>query len=191
MPNRNDVPGGYSSVELYNCHPGQNCLIYWNVDRSTTGAAGDVGPIDAMYSETGYCPDPKCRWIVSAQAAACIPALGTASTALSATAGDTLPALGLIGVDFSVSEAELKNWLGNTYTSYPKIAAALLKLLQGQQLRQPVYLDVIVWNYEHAPGGTVPKGTDDVDLGRLRAAVVAGYNSRYGTAVAAFRDLVR
>src|SRR5260221_8191302 len=93
---------------------------------------------------------------------------------------DTLAALGRVGIDFSVPEADLRQWLGNRFTPYPALAAALLRLLDGVHLRQPVYIDVIAWNYEHGPGASSPPEIAQVDVMRLKAAVVEGYNTRYG-----------
>jgi hypothetical protein len=104
---------------------------------------------------------------------------------------DRVRAMLAIGADFSVAEADMRQWLGNPATPYPAIADALLQLLNGKRLRQPVYLDVIVWNYEHAPGASSPRSVDEVDLRRLRAAVVEGYNTRYGEAVTDFQRLTR
>jgi hypothetical protein len=104
---------------------------------------------------------------------------------------DALLALRMVGIDFSVSGAVLRQWLNNSDTPYPAIAGALLNLLEGKRLRQPVYLDVIVWNYEHAPGASSPRSVVDVDLPMLRTAVVEGYNTRYGEAVRDFQSLVR
>jgi len=104
----------------------------------------------------------------------------------------TLLALGKVGIDFSVLEADLREWLNNRqYTPYPALAEALLKLLERQRLRKPVYLDVIAWNYEHAPGVSSPRSVADVDFALLRAAVLEGYNTRYGEAVTDFRSLVQ
>ena len=104
---------------------------------------------------------------------------------------DTLFALGKAGIDFSVLEADLRQWLSNTFTPYPALAEALLDLLEGKRLRKSVYLDVIVWNYEHAPGASSPRNIAEVDLARLKAAVVEGYNTRYGESVTDFQRLVR
>jgi hypothetical protein len=97
-----------------------------------------------------------------------------------------------VGIDFSVPETDLMQWLNdNEFTPYPAISTALLDLLEGKHLRQPVYLDVIVWNYAHAPDASSPRSVADVDVGRLRAAVLEGYNERYGEAVRDFQTLVR
>lgn len=51
-------PGGFAKAALYNCQTEQERLFYWHVDN-TTGAVEQKGPIDAMYSEAGFCPDPN------------------------------------------------------------------------------------------------------------------------------------
>ena len=104
---------------------------------------------------------------------------------------DTLDALRAVGIDFSVPEQSMREWLNNSsFTPYPALASTLLKLLEGKRLRQPVYLDVIAWNYEHAPGASSPRSESDVDLALLKAAVLEGHNERYGEAVTNFEKLV-
>jgi hypothetical protein len=49
---------GYASVAIYNCDPDQRRLHYWTYDHATGAWDEAAGPVDAMYSETGYCPDP-------------------------------------------------------------------------------------------------------------------------------------
>jgi hypothetical protein len=49
---------GYSSVSIYNCQTDQRRLYFWNFDW-TSGAVDQSGLTDAMYSETGFCPDPN------------------------------------------------------------------------------------------------------------------------------------
>lgn len=49
-------PGGFSAVNVYNCHPSQNRMSFWLTD-TTTGATSHTPPIDAMYSASGTCPD--------------------------------------------------------------------------------------------------------------------------------------
>jgi hypothetical protein len=106
-------------------------------------------------------------------------------------AATILGALAATGIDFSVSEADLTDWLNNPeFTPYPALAEALLALLGGKRLRRPVFLDVIVFNYEHSPGNPSPRTVEDVDVAVLEAAVVEGSNNRYGEAVFDFRDLL-
>lgn len=104
---------------------------------------------------------------------------------------DGFDAMRLIGVTFSVPEAELRQWLGNPqHTPYPAIAGALLKLLDGRRLRRPVDLDVIVYNYEHAPGASSPRKMAEVDLGLLASAILEGHNKRYGESVSDVQRLI-
>ncbi|GIG88017.1 hypothetical protein [Plantactinospora endophytica] len=99
-------------------------------------------------------------------------------------------ALGWCGVDFSVRETELRDWLTNPqYTPYPAISQALL--LSGWRLRAPVFLDVIVWNYERTRRVTSPRTVAEVRTDVLRAAILEGSNSRYGTRVTNFEQLLR
>lgn len=101
-----------------------------------------------------------------------------------------LERLGADGIDFSVPEAELTEWLDNPeFTPYPALSAALLKLLDGNQLRRPVFLDVIVFNYEHS-GNPSPRRVEDVDMRVLKAAVVEGSNDRYGETESDFGKLL-
>lgn len=107
-----------------------------------------------------------------------------------AAPSDTLQALASIGVDFSVPEPDLRNWLANpAFTSYPAIAQALLDW--GRRLKAPVFLDVIVWNYEHTLGVTPPRGSADVRPDILKAAVLLASNERYGTQVTDIEQLFK
>jgi len=102
-----------------------------------------------------------------------------------------LLALSKVGIDFSVVEADLRDWLSNPeFTPYPAMAESLLKLLKGKSLRQPVFLDVIVFNYENTPGVTSPRKVTDVDVALLKAAVLEGYNTRYGETISDFQSLI-
>jgi hypothetical protein len=94
-----------------------------------------------------------------------------------------------MGVDFSVPEADLRDWLANPlFTPYPAISQALLLL--GWRLKAPVFLDVIVSNYEHTPGVVSPRNVADVKLDVLKAAILEGSNVRYGTKVSDFEQLL-
>jgi hypothetical protein len=46
-------------------------------------------------------------------------------------AADTITALRLINLDFSVQRKDLEAWLGNPETPYPTIASALFTLVKG------------------------------------------------------------
>ena len=103
---------------------------------------------------------------------------------------DVIQALSRIGVDFSVEEAALRAWLADpAHTPYPAISEALLRM--GRTLVAPVFLDVIVWNYEHTPGVSSPRSVSDVRDDVLKSAILDGYNVRYGQAVKDFAQIVR
>lgn len=106
--------------------------------------------------------------------------------------GAMLLALGKAGVDFSIPESVMVDFLGNAeFTPYPHIAAALLKRLDGHKLERPVFLDVIVFNYEHSPGNPSPRRLEDVDPAVLEAAVLEGFNNRYAREEKAFASLLK
>src|SRR4030095_5680816 len=105
---------------------------------------------------------------------------------------DLLLALDKVGIDFSVQAADLKQWLNDKqYTPYPALAEALLLLLESKRLQKPVYLDVIVNNYELMPTVSSPRDVTDVDSDLLKAAVIKGHNTRYGEEVRDFENLTR
>jgi hypothetical protein len=107
------------------------------------------------------------------------------------TAEATLRALLWVGIEFSVPEADLRQWLNNReFTPYPALAEALLKLLEGKRLRKPVYLDVIRFKYEDVLGASSPRSVEDVDFDKLKEAVRRAYNERHGEAVRDFQTLV-
>lgn len=87
--------------------------------------------------------------------------------------------LGTIGIDFSVSDADLREWLANPdFTPYPAIAAKLLSM--GRRLKAPVYIDVVAFNYENTPGVASPRQISDLRDDVLAAALLAAWNVRYG-----------
>jgi hypothetical protein len=101
---------------------------------------------------------------------------------------DTLRMLERIGVDFSVEESELREWLANPeFTPYPAMAQALLLMQRG--LKAPVFLDVIVFNYEHTPGVASPRNLDDVRFDVLKQAILDGFNIRHGTSLSNPEDV--
>lgn len=105
---------------------------------------------------------------------------------------NTLLKLRDVGIDFSVPETDLQQWLNDSeFTPYPAISTALLNLMEGKRLRQSIYLDVIVWNYEHGPGASSPRNAADVNVDRLRAAILHSYKERYGELVRDFQALVQ
>lgn len=56
--NPSQPSGGVQAVNLYNCDPDQHQFYYWIADLTAGGQPNMRGPIDAMYSESGFCPDP-------------------------------------------------------------------------------------------------------------------------------------
>jgi hypothetical protein len=105
---------------------------------------------------------------------------------------DILTALQEVGVDFSVPEAELRDFLSNAeFTPYPAMAQALLALLRPRPLRQPVPIDVIVSNYEQTPGAASPRKVGDVDRNVLKKAILEGYNDRYLPPAQSFEETLR
>jgi hypothetical protein len=105
------------------------------------------------------------------------------------TPTEMVKSLGAVSVDFSVSESDLEDWLGNPeFTPYPAIAEALLALLGDRRLARPVYIDVIVSNYEdHAAS---PRTVGDVVVDILKSAIVEGSNDRYGSEATTFESLL-
>lgn len=102
-----------------------------------------------------------------------------------------LKRLSTAGIDYSVPLADLTDWLSNSeFTPYPSLAEALLKLLDRKPLRRPVFLDVIVFNYENSPGIASPRKSDDVKFDVLEAAILTGSNTRYDEAVSNFQELL-
>lgn len=101
-----------------------------------------------------------------------------------------ISALTAVGVDFSIDRASLVDFLGNEFTSYPAIAAALLRLLTPPGLRRPVFIDVIDFNYEASPGNPSPRRVEDVDFAILEKAVLDGFNNRYGEQNGDFQQLL-
>ena len=100
----------------------------------------------------------------------------------------------LHGVDYSQPKSVLVSYLNNAeYTSYPALADALLQLLAGNAVRQPVDIFAVVWNYENAPDNPVPepRRAEDVDLEVLKAAVVENFNNRYGEEAPDFESVLK
>jgi hypothetical protein len=107
------------------------------------------------------------------------------------SAADTITKLYSINVDSSVPPKDLEAWLGNPeFTSYPAIASALFTLVKGGKLRDFVYIDVIVGNYEDTPGVKSPRTASDVRPDVLKAAVLEGYNHRHQPSESSFDAIV-
>lgn len=105
-------------------------------------------------------------------------------------AESALTFLANLGVDFSVQRPEIVDWLGNDFTPHPAMAFALAELLRLKPLRRPVYIDVVVSNYEQRSGSS-PRRAEDVDQFVLAAAVLEASNVRYGTAESDFTSLLK
>lgn len=106
-------------------------------------------------------------------------------------ASAAITALATAGVDFSVPEVDLRDWLNNReFTPYPAFAEALLQLLERRRLRRPVFIDVIAWNYDHVTGAVSPRKLKDVNVDLLKRAIAEGYATRYGEPVANFEALL-
>ena len=117
---------------------------------------------------------------------------GTGTGTGNLPASDKIIALRNVGLDFSVLESQLQQWLNNPdFTPYPAIADALLKLIGSKQLRKPVFIDVIVSNYEKNPGVSSPRKLEDVDMDILRRAVIDGYIGRHGENITDFQSLLK
>lgn len=107
------------------------------------------------------------------------------------SAAATIRSLALSGIDFSVPESDLADWLSNPdFTPYPAIAAALLRLLNGHRFKQPIFIDVIAFNYDATPGVTSPRRAEDVDPDALEKAALDGFNNRYGESVDDFQGII-
>jgi hypothetical protein len=53
-----------------------------------------------------------------------------------------------------------------------------------------VFIDVIVYNYEHTPGVNSPRTASDVREDVLKAAVLEGYNGRHKPSESSFDAIV-
>ncbi|RVT90252.1 FG-GAP repeat domain-containing protein [Sphingomonas crocodyli] len=147
---------------------------------------------------------PSCHFYVGGAAAGC--ALNATTFKLRRQAGDAqlpapaipqtadglLSALTTANVDYSRPDvAELRGWLGNPmYTPYPAISQALLGLVGAKQFLAPVYIDVIAFKYEPNQNATRPRTVAEVDIARLKAAVLAASNERHGTRQTDFAQLL-
>lgn len=97
----------------------------------------------------------------------------------------------LHGVDFSVLQSDIEAWLTQPdFHSYSAISETLLELLEGKCLLQPVFLEIIVFNYEILPGVQSARKRSDVDISLLKAAVLKGYRERYGGNVSEFDKII-
>jgi hypothetical protein len=98
--------------------------------------------------------------------------------------------LDAVNIDFS--DAKERDHLGNPFSKYPQFAEGCLKLLNNQRLKKKTYFDVIFWNYTEELGGQVTSDSPagDLDTNILKAAMIRAYNTRNGTNVLSFGDIV-
>lgn len=138
--------------------------------------AQDTGPSAAVDG------DHKSRGSETGEPAGKAAAVSTPAVGSPLSVEDTLLRLRDLNVTYSVSEAQLRDWLGNAeYTPYPAIASALIVLLRDRRLAKALDLDVIVYNYESAPGARSPRRPEDIDQAVMVAAILKGFNERYGS----------
>ncbi|BDX29898.1 hypothetical protein TUM20985_04450 [Mycobacterium antarcticum] len=108
------------------------------------------------------------------------------STVPGSNAGDPaelVRTLAAAGIDTTLpgGDAKLADYLANsTFTPYAAIAQALLDAIGTQQLRQPVAIDSIVWEYGVLAGTPPPNRVELVDVTVLEKAVVEEFDNRYG-----------
>jgi hypothetical protein len=95
-----------------------------------------------------------------------------------------------VGVDSSLEHSDILDFLGNPdFTPYPAVGQALLNLLSPNGLRRPVFIDVVVANYEAIADS--PRRVEDVDQGVLAEAFVQASNVRHGTEDADLASLLK
>lgn len=95
------------------------------------------------------------------------------------------------GIDFSVQEPELLDWLGNEHSEYMQFSAGLVYLLEGRKLKRPVYVDVVFHDYGQLGGKVeiaIPEG--NLDAEKVRSAIVSAHNVRYGENVSDWTSLL-
>jgi hypothetical protein len=171
---------------------------FFFLDRNRQAEHGNAGTLDGSWWEgvsfggAGAAePDPA-----TASAAPPSPASGASASRSDADAlaspQTALAAMTLAGVDSSLAESELLGHLANRdYTPYPAILEALLATIGNGRLKRPVHLDVIVWIYENGQNPPAsPRSVAEVDVARLKQAVLAGFNYRYGTGETNYSDIV-
>jgi hypothetical protein len=95
------------------------------------------------------------------------------------------------GIDFSVREDEILDWLGNEFSGYIQFSEGLVALFEGRRLKRPVFIDVVFFEYEQA-GGVValdaPAGA--LDAVKAQTALLRAHNVRYGEAATDWAGLL-
>jgi predicted outer membrane repeat protein len=130
-----------------------------------------------------------------------LPPVDTASSVSGgsgAPSGDLIARLRAVGIDFRVPEADIRDWVVNQFTPYPAFTGALLTLLKNTGLQKFVNIDAVACDYIRAvnckferPGVQWPHSVAEVDVNRLKAAILAAYNERYGEQVTNFENILR
>jgi predicted outer membrane repeat protein len=166
-------------------------------DNKGKSAGGESKPDDGgAPDDCKHYPD-SARCKSSGETASCASYVGDLPPEASMALGKRKPSALLAkllhrGVDFSVPLHKLESWLANQhYTPYPAISEAIIKLMGNKRLKCPVYIDVIVWNYEHSNGVDSPRKPSHVKLNELKSAIVGGYNTRYAISISRFEDLLQ
>lgn len=95
------------------------------------------------------------------------------------------------GIVFSVSEDEIREWLGNIYTPYPALAAAIERDFPDGGLARPLDIDVVRWFYEEGQAAPSPRRIEDVDRQLLESALISAHNSRYGERITRIEQIRR
>lgn len=109
------------------------------------------------------------------------PSLSPSPTLSPPSAQAILPALKAANIHYSVSEAQILSWLGNSSTGYQQVAQGCLTLLTHQRLKNRADLDVIFYDYQKVSGLPVEEQlplNHAVNLEKLKSAIVIAYNDR-------------
>lgn len=97
-------------------------------------------------------------------------------------------ALDVVGIDFSVQETDISDWLATPeFASYPALAEALLR-----DSREIDYVPVPRHHRFQLRTDVVPSPptVESVRSRVLEAAVVEGWNTRYGEQLSSFTELL-
>lgn len=96
------------------------------------------------------------------------------------------------GIDYSVSDAEIKSWMSNTFSQYMQFGEGLLALMDGRKLKAPLYIDVAFWEYGQAGGKVeLENPTGALDIAKARNAMLRAFNTRNGASETEFWALLK
>ena len=107
------------------------------------------------------------------------------------TESDPLRRLLAHGIDYSITEAEMRDFISNPFTPYPALAAAIARDFPGGGLHRPVEIDVVRFFYEEVQGAASPRSVDQVDRQTLENAIISAHNNRYGEKVTRIEQIRR